>query len=105
MSPVRRWSSEWQSPAAANLISTSPSLGGSRSSSTISQSLPMSLSTAALVFMLCLPASRSIRRHHPPDHPARSLCPAPRVPPTSWHYALLSDRVPQRPRPCHLPVI
>src|SRR6201997_4591970 len=47
MSPVRRWSSEWHSPAATNLISTSPSLGGSRSSSTTSKSLPTSLSTAA----------------------------------------------------------
>ena len=38
-------------PAAVNRISTSPSLGGSRSSSMISQSLPMSLSTAALVLV------------------------------------------------------
>src|SRR5579862_7098276 len=51
MSPVRRWSSEWHRPAATNLTSTSPSLGGSSSSSMISQSLPMSLSTAALVLM------------------------------------------------------
>ena len=58
ISPVRRWSSEWHRPAAANRTSTSPSLGGSRSISMISQSLPMSRSTAALVFMLCLPLVR-----------------------------------------------
>ncbi len=51
MSPVRRWSSEWQSPEAANRISTSPVFGSSRSSSTISNGLPTSLSTAARVFM------------------------------------------------------
>ena len=71
MSPVRRWSSEWHRPAATNLTSTSPSLGGSSSSSMISQSLPTSLSTAALVFMP--PPAVIIRRiSDPPPRPSGS---------------------------------
>ncbi len=50
MSPWRRCSSEWHSPAATQRISTSPCLGSSRSSSAISQSRPVSHSMAALVF-------------------------------------------------------
>src|SRR5262249_47495109 len=53
-----------------------PSLGGSRSSSMISQSLPMSLSTAALVFMR---PPAGISRHHPPAPPSRSISPAPKT--------------------------
>src|SRR5579859_7432477 len=68
MSPVRRWSSEWHRPAATNLIRTSPSLGGSRSISMISQSLPMSRSTAALVFMRTSRVTPA--DHHPPPRPA-----------------------------------
>src|SRR5689334_8631918 len=78
MSPVRRWSSEWHRPAAANRISTSPSRGGSRSSSMTSQSLPMSLSTAALVFM------RPPARYAPPPSSARAAplvtVPGPKTP-------------------------
>src|SRR5215472_10526230 len=80
MSPVRRWSSEWHRPDAANRISTSPSLGGSRSRSMISQSLPMSLSTAALVFIEP-PASRPpviIRRLGPAVHVPRPKSVIPR---------------------------
>src|ERR1700733_15372949 len=79
MSPVRRGSSEWHRPAAANRISTSPSLGGSSSSSMISQSLPMSLSTAALVFMRTSRVQPA--DHYPPRRPPRSMCPTPREEP------------------------
>ena len=41
MSPVRRWSSEWQTPEAVNLDEgSSPVFGSSRSSSTISNGFP-----------------------------------------------------------------
>src|SRR6516225_2957964 len=80
MSPVRRWSSEWQRPAAANRIRTSPSLGGSRSISMTSQSLPMSLSTAALVFMR---PPAGISRPHPPVPPACHCVQPQRVLPSS----------------------
>ena len=48
-SPVRRCSSEWHIPDAANLIRTSPGFGSSSSSSVISHGLPGSLMIAALV--------------------------------------------------------
>src|SRR5579863_540339 len=80
MSPVRRWSSEWQSPAATNLTSTSPSLGGSSSSSMISQSLPTSLSTAALVFMPP-PASSACHIIRRPDRAVHVSGPKSPVPP------------------------
>src|SRR5579859_5172169 len=44
----------------------------------ISQSLPTSLSTAALVLM---PPPASSACHHPPRANSRSMCPAPRVSP------------------------
>ena len=48
-SPVRRCSSEWHIPDAANLIRTSPCSGSSSSSSVTSHGLPGSLMIAALV--------------------------------------------------------
>jgi hypothetical protein len=48
-SPVRRCSSEWHIPDAANLILTSPCFGSSSSSSVTSHGLPGSLMIAALV--------------------------------------------------------
>src|ERR1700722_13903395 len=51
MSPCRRCSSEWHRPAATYLMSTSPALGGSSSSSTISKSWPDPRRTAAFVFI------------------------------------------------------
>ena len=51
MSPVVKWSSEWQTPATAIFTNTSPSRGGSRVISSISQSLPIPRMTAPLHFM------------------------------------------------------
>ena len=56
MSPWRRCSSEWHRPAATQRISTSLALGSSSSSSTISQSVPVSRNIAALVFTRLLPS-------------------------------------------------
>lgn len=60
-SPVRRCSSEWHIPEAANLMRTSPAPGSSSSSSTSSHGLPVSRMTAALVRMaLPIVADRAI---------------------------------------------
>ena len=50
-SPVRRCSSEWHIPEAANLMRTSPDRGSSSSSSVTSHGWPGALITAALVLM------------------------------------------------------
>src|SRR4051794_34537809 len=54
MSPWRRCSSEWHSPAASKRIRTSCVFGSSSSSSATSQSRPSSHRTAALVFTTLL---------------------------------------------------
>ena len=60
-SPSVRCRSEWHSPAAVYLISTSPGPGPSRSSSISSNGLPASSSTAAVVFIvLSLSRSRDV---------------------------------------------
>ncbi len=50
-SPVRRCSSEWHMPEAANLMRTSPARGSSSSSSVTSHGWPVALTTAARVLM------------------------------------------------------
>jgi len=51
MSPVTMWSSEWHSPAATILTSTSLAFGSSRSTSVTSHFPGWENNTAALVFM------------------------------------------------------
>src|SRR5258708_28943981 len=73
MSPVWTCWSEWHRPATSKRISTSPSRGGSRSSSVISQSVPGPWSTAAFVFMCPLlprptgPGRSRVAPHRPYD--------------------------------------
>src|SRR5215471_15949083 len=67
MSPVRMCSSEWHRPAATNRMRTSFSWGGSRSSSTTSQSVCGARRIAALVFMrFSLPVLAMSFEHTPP---------------------------------------
>src|SRR5258705_8085637 len=57
-SPVAKWSSEWQRPAATISSITSPWRGSSKSMSTISHFPGVSLSTAPLVLILRPPVAR-----------------------------------------------
>jgi hypothetical protein len=69
MSPVTRWSSEWQRPAATILMRTSVGPGPSRSTSVTSHFPGWENRTAALVFMGLLRSNgetRSFSLSHPP---------------------------------------
>ena len=57
MSPVVKWSSEWQRPATAIFTRTSPSRGGSSVISSTSQSLPTPRSTAPWHFTVHRPVA------------------------------------------------
>ena len=67
MSPVSRWSSEWQTPDAASLISASCSFGGSSSiSSTLHpERVPGSQSSAPRVFIYFTAAPAATGRATP----------------------------------------